>query len=155
MESYSTKKDDLQFGFKHKNKDWGEENWSKLINLIKNDFLIIQSKHHKTKNIQNTFSTGNINFREACSVIDKCDLYLGLEGGFGHAAAALNKKAVIYFGGWIPPEIIGYSFHKNIYYESNKSPCGVFLEQCDHCNEARKKITPEMMEIEIKNILNI
>ena len=36
------------------------------------------------------------NFREACSVLKRCDLYLGNHGGFNHAAAALNKKAVVY-----------------------------------------------------------
>ena len=155
LESSSIKKDDLQFGTKHQNKDLGEENWFKLVNKIKNDFLIIQSQHDKTKKIENIYTTNKINFREACSVLNKCDLYLGLEGGFGHAAAALNKKAVIYFGGWISPEVVGYSFHKNIYYESSKSPCGIFLEKCKHCDEARRKITPNIIEKEIYSILNL
>ena len=56
--------------------------------------------------------TKNINFRLACAIMNKCDIYLGPEGGFGHVAAALKKKAVIYFGGWITPNVIGYDFHK-------------------------------------------
>ncbi len=153
LETSSTKKDDLQFGIKHQNKDWGEDNWSKLTARIKNDYLIIQSQHIKTKNIENVFITDNINFREACSVLSNCDLYLGPEGGFGHAAAALNKKAVIYFGGWISPEIIGYSFHENIFFEDAKSPCGEYKKICNHCKEANKKITFDIFEKCIRKIL--
>ena len=49
-------------------------------------------------------------------MINEVDFYVGPEGGFGHVAAALNKKAVLYFGGWISPDIIGYNFHENIYW---------------------------------------
>ena len=34
----------------------------------------------------------NINFRLACAIMNKCHIYLGPEGGFGHVAAALRKK---------------------------------------------------------------
>ena len=44
-----------------------------------------------------------------------CNLFLGHEGGFAHAAAALSKPAVVIYGGWIPPEVTGYEFHENIY----------------------------------------
>ena len=47
--------------------------------------------------------------------MNKCDLYVGPEGGFGHVAAALKMKAVLYFGGWITPNAIGYDYHENIY----------------------------------------
>ena len=43
------KKNNKQFGMKHKNKDWGYENWENLINKIKKDYLSIQSVHHETK----------------------------------------------------------------------------------------------------------
>ena len=152
LETSSTKIDELQFGIKHKNKDWGEKNWSELTARIKNDFLIIHSRHNKTKNIQNIYTTDNTNFREACSILKNCDLYLGPEGGFGHAAAALNKKAVIYFGGWITPEVIGYSFHENIYYFNNNSPCGEYKKICKHCEEARSKISVDVLEESIRKI---
>ena len=34
-------------------------------------------------------------FREACAVLNKCDYGVGGEGGFTHAAGALNKKDCI------------------------------------------------------------
>ena len=151
LETSSTKIDDSQFAIKHKNKDWGINNWRELIKRIKNDFLIIHSSHENTKNIKNLYDTGIINFREACAVLNICDLYLGPEGGFGHAAAALNKNAVIYFGGWISPKIIGYPFHENIYFQNSNSPCGEYKQICKHCEEARKKITVEYFEERIRS----
>ena len=57
-----------------------------------------------------------------------------------HAAAALNKKAVVIFGGFINPSITGYDFHKNLYIEDEKSPCGL-KDECIHCLKCMELIT--------------
>ncbi len=150
VETSSTKINDNQFSVKHRNKDWGYENWKSLINNIKKDYLIIHSVHNKTKEIEGVFAPKNIDFRLACAIMDQCDMYIGPEGGFGHVAAALKKKAVLYFGGWISPNAIGYNFHENIYFENSKSPCGKYKEFCDHCDEARKQITVKILEEKIR-----
>ena len=114
LETTSTKIYDWQFSIKHQNKDWGAENWQELINMLIKDFLVIQSVHKESKKDLSVFSPENMDFRLACAVLNEADLYVGPEGGFGHVAAALNKKAVLYFGGWITPEAIGYDFHENL-----------------------------------------
>ena len=131
---------------RHQNLDWGYENWIKLINNLKNDYLLIQSLHDESSEIEGVYASKNkFNFREACSILKRCDLFLGNHGGFDHAAAALNKKAVVYFGGWINPKTIGYPFHKNIYVDLDESPCGAKGYICEHCNKCRKSITTEDM----------
>ena len=152
LETSSTKKNNKQFGMKHKNKDWGYENWENLINKIKKDYLIIQSLHHETKKNIGIFTPENLDFRLACAVLNEVDFYVGPEGGFGHVAAALNKKAVLYFGGWISPDTIGYDFHENIYYDNKLSPCGEYKKICNHCEEARKAIS---VDIFLKHINKI
>ena len=144
LETSSTKIDDTQFSFKHKNKDWGIQNWTRLINKLKNDYLIIQSNHTHTKKIDGIFTPQEMDFRIGCALLEEVDFYVGPEGGFGHVAAALNKKAVLYFGGWISPNVIGYDFHENIYYEDKQSPCGVKSKLCEHCSKARKVITVDI-----------
>ena len=144
IETSSTKINDAQFSFKHQNKDWGIQNWIRLINKLKDDYLIIQSNHDQTKKIDGIFTPQEMNFRLACSLLEEVDFYVGPEGGFGHVAAALNKKAVLYFGGWISPDVIGYDFHENIYYEDKQSPCGVKSKLCEHCFKARKIITVDI-----------
>ena len=80
-------------------------------------------------------------------------MFLGNEGGFGHAAAAFNKKALIYFGGWISPQSTGYAMHENIYYNDLNSPCGAIGYLCDHCEKARQNIKVEYLEEKVKFIL--
>ena len=152
METSSTKVNDKNFSIKHKNKDWGYHNWQALVNNIKRDYLIIHSVHGETKKFNGVFSPSNLDFRLACAIMKKCDFYVGPEGGFGHVAAALNKKAVLYFGGWISPDIIGYDFHENIYFEHKQSPCGSYRNICNHCSEAREKITVDIFERKIRSI---
>jgi ADP-heptose:LPS heptosyltransferase len=154
FESYSTKKNNEFFTFKMKNKNWGEENWIKLIDNLKDKYLIIQSVHEKAKKMDGVFYSENeFDFRTACAVLSNCDMYLGNEGGFGHAAAALNKKALIYFGGWISPQSTGYDMHENIYYDDSNSPCGAIGYLCDHCEKARQSIKVEYLEEKVNFIL--
>ena len=90
-------------------------------------------------------------FRIACATMKLCDIYVGPEG-FSHVAGALDKKAVVYYGGWIDPKIIGYEFHTNIYYEHKFSPCGLYREKCYHCEEARNNISVNYYLNEINKI---
>tara|TARA_Y100000590_G_scaffold469152_1_gene655129 strand:- start:1503 stop:2351 length:849 start_codon:yes stop_codon:yes gene_type:complete len=144
LESGSSKLNDSQFKFKHRNKDWGIENWIVLSQILSKQFLLIQSIHEETIKIDNLFYC-NTDFRIASAVMKQCDLYLGPEGGFSHAAAALSKKAVVYFGGWIHPNITGYNIHKNIYVDIKESPCGAKGYICDHCKNCRKTVSPNQM----------
>ena len=152
LETTSTKINHWQFGIKNKNKDWGAENWQRLTNALIKDYLVIESVHKETKKNLSVFSPNNMDFRLACAVMNEADFYVGQEGGFGQVAAALNKKAVIYFGGWITPESVGYDFHENIYYENDLSPCGEYKKLCSHCEEARKAIS---VDIFLKHINKI
>ena len=154
LETSSTKINDRQFGIKQKNLDWGAHNWRDLINKIKKDYLIIQSVHNETKKNFEVFTPDKMDFRLACAVLKEVDVFIGIHGGFGHAAAALNKKAVLYFGGWISPETMAYDFHENIYYEHKLSPCGEYGKICNHCEEARKSISVDTFIKHINKILD-
>lgn len=154
IETSSTKIDSKQFGIKQKNLSWGYKNWMSLINKIKDKYLIIHSNHEKVDKINGIFMPKEMSFRIACAVMKKCDLFLGAHGGFAHVAAALNKKAIVYFGGWADPSVLGYGNHRNIYFDHVKSPCGMYGEECKHCEESRNNIKPNFLEKEIDTILN-
>lgn len=156
FESYSVKANNSLYSNKMINKNWGEVNWRNLINKLKDNYLFIQSVHEKSFKIDGTFySARQFDFRTACALMDKCDLFLGNEGAFGHAAAALNKKAVIYFGGWISPLSTGYNMHENIYYNDHKSPCGAVGYICDHCEAARQKINVTYFQEKVNFTLDL
>ena len=76
---------------------------------------------------------------------------IGVEGGFSHASAAVNKKGLFIYGGWIDHKFIGYSNHKNIYIDIQGSPCGMKIA-CEHCKKCNDIMTVEMIS---KNFLEM
>lgn len=77
-------------------------------------------------------------FRCALAVLERATLFVGGEGGMHHGAAAVDTPAVVIFGGFVSPEITGYSWHSNHYVGGE--PCGSRLP-CDHCRLAMSRIS--------------
>ena len=152
IEPTSTKIRDQELYFKHRNKDWGLKNWQKLSDILQEEHLVIQSVHNEGIELNNIF-TCQVDFRIACALISKSNIFIGPEGGLGHASAALAKPAVIIFGGWIHPSITGYDFHENIYIDIKGSPCGAVGYECKHCKECMKNITLDQVIFSINKIL--
>ena len=152
LETSSTKINDSHWSVKHINKSWGEKNWKNLIKAINKSYLIIHSTHENSNKFPGVYSPQNVDFRLGCAIMSKCDAYVGPEGGFGHVAGALKKKGVVYFGGWITPEAVGYDFHNNLYFKHPESPCGLYLDLCKHCELARSKISVETFKKNIEKI---
>ena len=154
FEPTSTKIDKSFYSNKQKNLDWGASNWKELISRLKNNYLVIQSTHQTSKQFEGVYySSIDFDFRAACAILNECNIFLGQHGGFGHVAAALKKKAVQYFGGWIHPKVVGYNFHENLYYDHPESPCGAVGHICSHCDEARKNITVDFVYEKVISIL--
>ncbi len=80
------------------------------------------------------------NFRWALAVLSRAALYIGPEGGLGHGAAAFGLRAVIIFGGFSDPEVVGYPWHVKL--TGGVQPCGS-LRKCAHCQMAMSRITKE------------
>ena len=85
-------------------------------------------------------------------MLSKADLFIGPHGGMSIAAGALDKKAVVIFGGWSDPKNLGYDFHTNLFIENKKSPWGSKYE-CQHCKKCMNLITIEMVINEINKLL--
>ena len=135
------------------NKEWPEDYWKIILKELSKDNLIIQTYSDENNTVYEKFYSIKCNFRTACSILNLSDIYLGAEGGLAHAAAALNKNAIVIFGSWISPEITGYSDHINLYKNSENEACGN-LNPCEHCLSSMKKITPQDVMDEIYNISN-
>ena len=134
-----------------RNKCWINERWQEVIDSLKNEILFIQTIHSESSKLDGTFKFKS-DFRTACALMSFCDCFLGWEGGFSHAAAALNKKAVVLFGGWIHPRTTGYDLHSNIYIDIEGSPCGM-RDSCKHCEECRNLITTKEVISRLNKIL--
>lgn len=133
------------------NKDWGFENWRKLVALAPDlpwlQFAPVGSNYRRLGvRILETPS-----YRHAAAALKRCKAAVLPEGGLHHAAAAVWTPAVVIFGGFISPKQTGYQEHRNIF--TGGEPCGTF-RACDHCRAAMKAITPEMVLAELKTILS-
>ncbi len=137
----------------YENRDWGFEKWQKIVNDLNKIYEFIQITYGNNKAITGAINVHGLNFRVSSAILSKCDLFIGGEGGMHHAAAATNKQAVVIFGGHISPQITGYNFHKNLYADIEKSPCGE-KNPCKHCEKSMSLITPKMVMEGIEEILS-
>jgi ADP-heptose:LPS heptosyltransferase len=119
------------------NKAWNFNNYQALVDrLPATRFVQCDYGGRLLKNVTTIKTT---NFREACSVLRKARLAILPEGGMHHAAAALEVRAIVLFGSWADPAVLGYPQHINIT-GGAKEFCGSFKE-CDHCIETLQSIS--------------
>lgn len=127
------------------NKDWGEAKYAELARrLIAQGHRLLQFKHNNTRRIIAGADVVTVpRFRQAIAIMQRAALYVGVEGGMMHAAAAVDLKAVVLFGGWSPPQVVGCPWHANI--TGSDQACG-HVYPCDHCKEAMTRISVEQVE---------
>jgi hypothetical protein len=77
-------------------------------------------------------------FRDAVARLKSARLAILAEGGLHHAAAAVGTPAVVLFGGFVPPEVLGYDTHVNL--TGGATACGSH-RTCQHCIDAMRSIT--------------
>jgi len=136
------------------NKDWGLGNYQRVADKLKAEgHRVVQFKHPKADHrLEGVEHLRTLNFRDALGILSKASLYIGPEGGLHHGAAAVGTKAVVLFGGFIPPEVTGYDTHANL--TGGAEACGMFMP-CDHCREAMKSIgVDEVLEAARERLQN-
>ena len=123
------------------NKDWGMVNYQAVADKLINDgHYVVQFTHHGYSVLAGVNVCACPSIRHAAAAMRRASVVITPEGGTHHAAAAVSKRAVVIFGGFIPPQVIGYNFHVNL--TGGAEACGN-LERCVHCAKALKAITVE------------
>lgn len=123
------------------NKDWGEANYKQLTKKLASTGLrLVQFHHNKSQRILDGVMRLNFghDFRQAIAILKRATVYIGPEGGMHHAAAAVGVKAVVIFGGFIPPQVTGYDTHINL--TGGVEACGN-INRCEHCKKAMENIS--------------
>ena len=121
------------------NRDWGWDNFVKVTSSVDADW--VQLGATKPKMLPNARWIQTPTPRMMAAVMSKARAFLFPEGGMHHTAAALNLKGVVLFGGFVAPQVTGYTMHKNIFI-GNGLGCGKRVK-CEHCADAWSKINPE------------
>lgn len=90
-------------------------------------------------------------FRLGLAVLSHAALYIGTEGGLHHGAAAVGIPAVVIFGGFISPDVTGYTDHINMF--SGGEACGS-LTPCQHCRDALDAIKSQEVYTAARSLLD-
>jgi hypothetical protein len=134
------------------NKDWSLANYQALADrLLRAGFAVWQLSFGRARlrGVQLVETGGD--FRCAAAALAGFDLVICPEGGLHHAAAAVHTKAIVIFGGFIPPEVTGYDLHANL--TGGAEACGS-LRECSHCRDAMRRITADEIFDRCLSILN-
>ena len=98
--------------FSADNKDWGFPRWQELVDALPLRF--VQCVHHGLPVLKNVDVIETLSFDQAVSVLAAARGLVATAGGLQHAAGALGKQAVVIWGAYAPPEVLGYDGHENI-----------------------------------------
>ena len=124
------------------NKDWGLANFQAVADRLLNDgYHVVQFRHHGYQTLTGVDVYECPSIRHSAAAMQCASVVITPEGGTHHAAAAVGKLAVVIFGGFIPPAVIGYDFHVNLTGGATEA-CGN-MERCIHCARALKSISVE------------
>ena len=134
----------------HTNKDWGRERWGALLRPLRDMGIVPLQCGPSGSRWLGVRHVVTPTFRHAMAVLSVCKAAILPEGGLHHAAAAVGTPAVVIFGGFIGPDVTGYSQHRNLF--TGGKACGM-RTNCAHCKDAMAKITPTRVIDELKGIL--
>lgn len=123
------------------NKKWPMGRFQELSRLLKkNGLRLLQFGYPGSTMVAGVPVARTANFRQALSILKRASVYVGPEGGLHHGSAAVGTRAVVLFGGFIPPQVTGYDTHVNL--TGGVKACGS-LRTCLHCQAAMNAISVE------------
>ena len=132
--------------FSAKNKDWGFENFQKVVDEVEATFV---QPSYGAALLRGVTPIKTSSFLDGAAILSIAKTAVMPEGGLMHAAAAVNVPSAIIFGGFVSPENTGYEMHTNFFIGGE--PCGS-LEPCKHCQLAMKKINPRKVAKKLKQL---
>ena len=119
------------------NKQWPVDRFKEVADELKDaGFDVVQPEYGAKNVVARQIRTTS--FRQGVQLLRKARLAILPEGGLHHAAAALGIPAIVLFGAWVPPKVLGYDMHINI--ADDNPGCGLFI-RCQHCVDAMNKIS--------------
>lgn len=113
-------------------KEWAPERWLELTRRLQTNFQLVQLGTPNDPPLAGVRDLrGRTSLRQAAEVIATAALFVGLESGLMHVAAAVHTPAVIIYGGRSRPLETGYAFNTNLTRSPECAGCGL-NEGCPH-----------------------
>ncbi len=118
--------------YRAETKEWAQEKWRELVRRLAGAFRLVQlgtSLDPLLPEVEDQRSRTTL--LGAAALLARARLFVGLESGLMHIAAATRTPAVIIYGGRSRPHETGYPFNRNITREPFCAGCGL-NEGCPH-----------------------
>jgi hypothetical protein len=126
------------------NKTWSLLRYRELARRLQGaGFKVRQFDYPGGQKLESVKAISVPTFRHALATLSRAALYVGPEGGLHHGCAAVGIRAVVLFGGFIPPQVTGYDTHVNL--TGGAEACGS-LQRCAHCQAAMEAISVDEVE---------
>jgi Glycosyltransferase family 9 (heptosyltransferase) len=133
------------------NKDWRLKNYQAVADMLLSEGNDVVQTSHGRDRLSGVRVITTPTFRHALAVLSRAKLAIIPEGGLHHGAAALGVRAVVLFGGFIPPAVTGYDgLHINL--TGDAEACGS-LRPCKHCFDAMSRITIDEVQTSARFLL--
>lgn len=134
-------------------KQWPVERYAELALRVGRQHRVMQIGAPGSEPLPGLEQLRPRSFREALAYLKAARLYIGPEGGLHHASAAMGTRAVVIFGGFVPPQVTGYPFHVNLTGGETRF-CGTKApRRCLHCARAMARITVDEVEAHARRLL--
>lgn len=131
------------------NKQWKKENFTKLISILPQyRFVQLGPPSWAVPGIE-IIPTPDLYI--LAEVMSRSTMYVGLEGGLHHLAAAFKVPAIVIYGGYISSRVTGYDSQYSFDFEG--LGCGSRI-LCNHCTDLMNSISPIMVAEKIVEMLN-
>jgi glycosyl transferase family 9 (putative heptosyltransferase) len=126
------------------NKDWGISRYQLVADYLRYSagLRVFQFSHGRLR-LAGVEVIPVSTFRQAAAALAGVTLAIVPEGGLHHAAAAVGTRAVVIFGGFVPPQVTGYDSHVNLTGLAEYSEACGSWQTCQHCRAALNRITVE------------
>ncbi len=113
-------------------KEWPSERWDQLARRLSPKHRICQVGSPVDPPLPGAEDLrGRTTLRDVAGLLARAVLFVGLESGLQHVAAAVGTPAVIIYGGRSRPAQTGYAFNRNLVREPPCAGCGL-NEGCPH-----------------------
>jgi hypothetical protein len=130
------------------NKQWPIERFAEVAKVLSEKYTVRQFGYGAPNIVCEEIKTKD--FRRAMALLKRARLAILPEGGLHHAAAAVGTPAVVLFGGFAPPAVLGYSVHSNL--AGSDHFCGSYTT-CRHCLDAMQSISIEQVITAAKRMI--
>lgn len=106
------------------NKNYYFERYQQIVNELGQEYSILQLGQASDPLLQGVQDyRGKLSFRQVFKLFTEIDLFMGQVGFLMHAAAAMDCRSVIIYGGFEAPWQSGYPLNHNIFSNVECAPC--------------------------------